>query len=132
MSDAQLLQAQQDRDDRVLLAEIDSRLDVLLSAKDVGPEARSHLRALLAHYAKNPHPFRACVKDNMKRFGPGSTERVCATLKDMIRGTTRWRHGADARAVTASDAPEISEEVAQLILSVPDDALDKIVMEVAR
>jgi hypothetical protein len=130
VTDEQLLQAQTAREDRVLLAEIDARLDVLLSAADVGPDARAHLRALLQHYAKEPHPFRACVKDNLKRFGPGRTERVCATLKDMIRGTTRWRHGSEG--VVASGAPEISEEVAQLVLSLPDDALERIVMEVAR
>jgi hypothetical protein len=33
------------------------------------------------------------VKDNMKRFGPGRTEAVCAALKDTIKGTTKWRKG---------------------------------------
>lgn len=84
--------------DRITFAEADS----------VGPDARSKLKGILKHYAKDPHPFRACVTDNMKRFGPGRTEAVCATLKDIIRGTTRWRghpeldHGAPG-AVTASD-----------------------------
>jgi len=130
MSDAQLLQAQEERIDALLLADIDNRLDVLFSAADVSPEARAQLRALLKHYAKQARPFRSCVRDNMKHFGPGSTERICATLKDMIRGTTRWRNDPDV--VAASDAPEISEEVATLVLALPDDALDKIVMEVAR
>ena len=52
MSDAQLLQAQEERIDALLLADIDDRLDVLFSAADVSPEARAQLRALLKHYAK--------------------------------------------------------------------------------
>ena len=31
--------------------------------------------------------------DNMKRFGPGKTEGLCATLKDIIRQNVHWRHG---------------------------------------
>lgn len=126
MTDASLLLAQQEREDRVLTREIDGRLDVLLSHADVSPEARGHLRELLKHYAKMPHPFRACVRDNMKRFGPGRTEKVCATLKDMIRGTHNWRnHDGVAASV------EITDEVEQILLSIPEDALDKIVMEVS-
>ncbi len=64
---------------------------LLLSAKTVTPAARKKLKGLLKYYAKKPHPFRACVRDNMKRFGPGKTEAYCAVLKDLIRGTTKWR-----------------------------------------
>lgn len=126
MTDAQILLAQQAREDRLLEEDIDRRLDVVLSSADVGPEARAHLRGLLKHYAKSPHPFRECVRDNMKRFGPGRTEKVCATLKDMIRGTTRWRHGSEGVA-----ASEMDEEIERILLAIPDDALDKLVMEVA-
>lgn len=119
--------AQQEREDRVLLAEIDARLDVLLSHADVSPQARNQLRQLLKHYAKNPHPFRACVRDNMKRFGPGRTERICATVKDMIRGTHKWRDGGGG---IAASAPEIGEEATKILLSLPDDELDKIVLRV--
>jgi hypothetical protein len=127
VSDAVLTQARAKRDDLLLDEEIDRRLDILFSAKDVGPEAREHLKGILKHYAKNPHPFRACMKDNMKRFGPGRTEKVCATLKDMIRGTTKWRHGGHGHVA----ASEVTEEVEQILLSLPEDALDKIVMEVS-
>lgn len=81
-------------------ARLDVELDQLLerqlknvSLEAVGPAARVKLRNILKHYAKMPHPFRACVKDNMKRFGPGRTEAICASLKDTIRGTTKWRKG---------------------------------------
>lgn len=129
MTDVQLAAAQAAREDRLLGEEIDRRLDVLLSAEDVGPAARAQLSAILKHYAKDPHPFRACVRDNMKRFGPGRTEKVCATLKDMIRGTTRWRN---TDGVAASDTPEIDSEIEAVLLAIPEDALDRIVMEVAR
>ena len=29
----------------------------------------------------------------MKRFGPGRTEAICATLKDTIKGRKDWRKG---------------------------------------
>jgi hypothetical protein len=57
----------------------------------VGPEARARLRGILAHYAKSPKPFTQCVVDNTKRFGPERAQKVCAVIKDMIRGTTKWR-----------------------------------------
>lgn len=59
---------------------------------NVSPEDRKKLHGIIEHYRKEPHPFRACVKDNRKRFGPG-TEAVCATIKDIIEGNTFWRQG---------------------------------------
>lgn len=56
----------------------------------VSPEAKRKLMGILKHYAKMQHPFAACVRDNRKRFGPRA-EAVCAVLKDIIRGTTKWR-----------------------------------------
>lgn len=122
--DKSLLAAQHARKDLVLTTEINQRLDVLLSSADVSDSARRELSAILKHYATTPNPYRTCVADNLEKFGPGKTEKVCATIKDMIRGTTRWRSFDDG--VFAS---EISEEMEELLLSIPDDALEKIVME---
>jgi hypothetical protein len=88
---------EQAREER-LDAEIDRMIAERIKANGVklaavGPAARVKLRNILKKYAKDPHPFRACVKDNMKRFGPGRTEAVCAALKDTIKGTTKWRNG---------------------------------------
>lgn len=144
MTDASLAAAQQTREDRLLDAAINRRLEVLFShasshashpgaseADTVGPGARHKLRFLLRYYAKKDHPFTACVHDNMKHFGPNRTERVCATLKDIIRGTTHWRghpeldHGAPG-AIAASDdqPPVIDEEVANFLLSLSDSELE--------
>lgn len=71
--------------------ELDSYLGVCLSAKDVTPADKKKLSGLLKHYAKMKHPFTACVRDNTKRFGRERAERICAVLKDIIRGTTKWR-----------------------------------------
>lgn len=93
---ASVAAASQARIDRQLAAEIDGRVTLLLSnyqAVTADPKKMAYLRPLLAHYAKDPHPFAACVKDNMKRFGPGRTEGICAVIKDTIRQTTGWRHG---------------------------------------
>ena len=61
-------------------------------AANVSPADRVKLRGLLAHYAKKKHPFRACVRDNTKRFGKERAERICATLKDVIHGNPYWRN----------------------------------------
>jgi len=71
--------------------EMDSYLSLCLSAKDVTPADRKKLSGLLKFYAKKKHPFTACVRDNTKRFGRERAERICAVLKDIIRGTTKWR-----------------------------------------
>lgn len=138
MTDTQLLAAQQAREDLLLDRLIDRRLEVLFSQKEhpgvseantVGPNARHKLRFLLRYYAKKDKPFTSCVNDNMKRFGPNRTERVCATLKDVIRGTTHWRghpeldHGAPG-AIAASDAPIIDEEIGELLLSLSETDLE--------
>jgi hypothetical protein len=144
VTDPELLAAQRAREDLLLDRVIDNRLEMLFSlataavphpgvsqASTVGPKARHQLRFLLRYYAKKEHPFTACVHDNMKRFGPGRTEAVCATLKDVIRGTTHWRghpeldHGAPG-AIAASDDPPpvISEEVADYLCSLPESTLE--------
>lgn len=130
MTDAQLLLAQQARMDALLDQEIDRRLDVLLSEADtVGPDARHKLSGILKHYAKDPHPFTACVKDNMKRFGPGRTERVCATLKDIIRGTTKWRGHPAADHGAAGLADGLDPETETLLLSIPDEKLEALFLD---
>lgn len=142
MTDAQLLAAQRAREDRLLDQAIDQHLGVFFAgvgaatpgaseADTVGPNARHKLRGLLRYYAKQAHPFTACVHDNMKRFGPNRTERVCATMKDIIRGTTHWRghpeldHG-DPGAIAASNSqpPVIDQEVADLLLSLSESDLE--------
>lgn len=142
MNDSQLSAAQQAREDRLLDEWLDRQMDVLLAdvgrapgvseADTVGPDARHKLRGILRHYAKDPHPFTACVHDNLKRFGPGRTERVCAVLKDIIRGTTKWRghpaldHGSPG-AMAASAG--IDEDTATLLLSIPAEALESFAFE---
>jgi hypothetical protein len=143
MNDSQLSAAQQAREDRLLDEWLDRQMDVLLAhagaapgvseADTVGPDARHKLRGILRHYAKDPHPFTACVHDNLKRFGPGRTERVCAVLKDIIRGTTKWRghpaldHGAPG--AMAASAVEIDEDTEQLLLSIPESAFESFAFE---
>jgi hypothetical protein len=139
MTDALLLAAQRGREDRLLEAAIDRRLELVFAggkapgvseADTVGPHARHQLRGILRYYAKKDHPFGTCVADNMKRFGPNRTERVCATVKDIIRGTTHWRghpeldHGSPG-AVAASDSPPVIEQdVAEILLSLSESELE--------
>lgn len=103
---------------------------LLSNADRVGPEARHRLAGLIKFYAKKPHPFRACVQDNAKRFGDDGAKRVCAVLKDIIRGTTKWRghpeldHGAPGAVGLDEHAAEelISPEIAGLLCSLtPSD-----------
>lgn len=72
---------------------------------NVSPSDLAKLRPLMAHYAKMPHPFTSCKRDQIKH---GLTEdhanRRCAVLKDLIRGTTKWRNNE-----------ELTEEEAALV-----------------
>jgi hypothetical protein len=93
------------RRERILLAEVDKRVDLLLAnvphenpddryhAVTANPRSMGYLRFLLRHYAKSPTPFRDCMKDNLKRFGP-KTPGLCGVLKDTLRQSASWRHGA--------------------------------------
>lgn len=127
----ELQEARIRREDKKLDAVIDDAIGFLFSEADtVGPQQRHQLRGLLRYYAKQAHPFRACVKDNTKRFGPGRVEKVCATLKDIIRGTTHWRghpeldHGSPGAVVASDEAPpEIDEDLATILLSADEDKL---------
>lgn len=128
---------------------IDKAIDLILDEwggkpgtnfKQVGPDARRRLRGLLNYYAKKPHPFRACVRDNRKRFGPNA-ERVCAVLKDLIRGTTKWRGkknmsemgtfssfaaSEDVEATLIDEAPVIDDELASILLEMDDDVMAQV------
>ena len=135
MNDSQLSAAQQAREDRLLDGWLEEQMTVLLAevgrapgvseADTVGPDARHKLKGILRHYAKDPHPFTACVHDNMKRFGPGRTEKVCAVLKDIIRGTTHWRgHPALDHGAPGAIAASLDEDVERLLLSIPTERLE--------
>lgn len=81
----------------------------LSNADRVGPKARKQLSGLLKYYAKKPHPFTSCVRDNRKRFG-NRAENVCAVLKDIIRGTTKWRGKNNPRDKGTPGVAGLSEE----------------------
>lgn len=112
MTPTTLAEASQARVDRLVSEEVDKRIDLLLSNFErvtADPRKMGYLRSLLKHYAKFPHPFTQCVHDNMKRFGPGHTEAVCAVLKDVLRQSVGWRghperdHGAPGAAIAEAD-----------------------------
>lgn len=90
----------------------------LSNADRVGPVAKKKLSGLLKFYAKKAHPFTACVNDNRKRFGPRA-EAVCAVLKDIIRGTTKWRGKNNPRDKGTPGVRGLSEE-AQDVLALRD------------
>ena len=110
--------------DELAFAEwVDGRIDYYFSHADVSYEGRSHLRQLLKHYAKMAYPFRACVRDNTKRFGPGRVEKVCATIKDMIRGSHRWREVHASDDVMWLGLSNDAAEGRSIILSLSDQEL---------
>jgi hypothetical protein len=88
--------ASEKRKEELLLDDIDSRLDLLLANYQrvtANPRSMGYLRFLLRYYAKQPHIFRKCYADNLKRWGPERTKGLCAVVKDTIRQNTHWRHG---------------------------------------
>lgn len=112
--------------------EIDDYLSVALSnASRVGPKARKQLRGLMKYYAKKKHPFTACVRDNTKRFGKDRAERICAVLKDLIRGTTKWRGKEGAANMSEEEVNEFTldlDETTQLYLDeIDEDYVNKII-----
>jgi HK97 family phage prohead protease len=80
-------------------------------AGSVGPKARAQLAGLIEYYMKKPHPFTSCVRDNTKRFGKERAERICATLKDIGMGTTRWREGRSLDAEVKAEERDFVQEL---------------------
>lgn len=110
------------------LQEIEEYLNIAFSngfskgTANVSPHDMKKLAPLIKHYGKMAHPFRACVRDNRKRFGP-LTEKYCAVLKDLIKGTTSWR--STERKKHLSD-----EELGEFVLhweDYPDNYIDEFV-----
>jgi hypothetical protein len=71
------------------------------------PRSMAYLRPLVKHYAKDPHPWHACYKDNFKRFGP-KTPALCGVLKDVIRQRTDWRGKGPRPGDTPADSPGVA------------------------
>lgn len=90
--------------------EMDEYLSVsLANFQRVTPGERKKLKGLMAHYAKKPHPFTSCVRDNTKRFGKDRAERICAVLKDLIKGTTKWRGEERKKHLSENTMKELFE-----------------------
>lgn len=103
--------------------EIDEYLDVALAmgsttgfskgTANVSQRDLKKLRPLIKFYAKKPHPFRACVSDNRKRFG-SLTEKYCAIIKDLIVGNTKWRNQGKKKNLSQETLREL------FTLEIPD------------
>ena len=100
----------------------------------VSPEDRKRVEPLVRHYMKQAHPFTACVRDNTKRFGEERAKRICAVVKDMGAGTTKWRKGgaslkevADATDALIEAAGGVEEaETVMLQYIVQEDTVDRL------
>src|SRR3970040_1787503 len=107
------LQEDQDIEDylNIALANGFSKGTANVSARDM-----VKLRGLLKHYAKKKHPFTSCFNDQIKHgLAKDHAAKRCAVLKDLIKGTTRWR--STERKKNLSD-----EEKAEFILDdYPED-----------
>lgn len=71
--------------------------------KQVGAGAKKKLSGILAHYRKSATPFRDCVADNTKRFGPEGAKKVCAVVKDLNQRSTKWRKGGKTAEAEAEE-----------------------------
>lgn len=87
----------------------------------VTPAHRAKLKGLMAYYAKKPHPFTACVRDNTKRFGPERAKRVCAVLKDLIENRTTWRKGGKKKLSAAEEDLALETHLDQAIIAAEGD-----------
>jgi hypothetical protein len=85
-------------DDLQLDEDIELYLNIALSngfskgTANVSGRDMKKLKGLLAHYAKKKKPFTACYNDQIKHgLSSEHAKKRCAVLKDLIRGTTKWR-----------------------------------------
>lgn len=115
------------RGEHLAQARIDSMVNRLVAevelsnADRVGPAARKRLKGLLDFYRKKAHPFTACVRDNTKRFGHDDAEKVCAVLKDLEEGTTKWRNGGHHSVdVDHVESFSMDDDLRSLLLSICD------------
>lgn len=105
-----------------------------LAAEDVGPYARKKLKGILAKYRKSAHPFEECRRDQVSNGLPDKIARErCATLKDILMGTTHWRKGSKkmhaADHLSIEPCSLIDEDVAMLLDHVDTRALAELLSE---
>lgn len=109
-------------------SQLDEFLTIALSngfskgTANVSPRDMHKLRPLLKYYAKKPHPFRACVRDNRKRFGP-RTNAICAVIKDLIYHSTKWRSKGAEKGMKKN----FSEET--ISLEIPEEFMEWLASE---
>lgn len=125
-----LAQAREERDDRLIDEMIAARIKRANLAAPISPHARVKLRGILKKYAKSAHPFRECVRDNMKRFGPGRTEAVCATLKDTIKGRSAGKGAGKGAHAAEDDGLVIDADVLLALDAISEIDLQEIFLEI--
>lgn len=107
---AEVSAAAQARIDRAIDDKIDAFLADKLKGTTVSTKAKVKLRGVLKKYAKEKDPFKACVRDQAKSFGPGRAEAVCASIKTTIKsGSKNW--GASSAAKVEASELSIDGEV---------------------
>lgn len=95
---------------------------------NVGPGDLRKLAPLMRHYAANPHPFSACKRDQLKHgLSEDHANRRCAVLKDLIKGTTKWRGKEEEDA--ALEAVEEAEDRLVAIAEVVGESTVAILVE---
>ncbi len=95
---------------------LDKAVDVALTQADVSPEDKKKLKGILKWMAKSPHPFTKCKKALLAHgWSEERANKTCAVLKDVQRGTTKWRKGAKM-SISASneDLAEVAHSFADL------------------
>jgi hypothetical protein len=66
--------------------------------KLVSPSSRKKLSDILSWARKQPHPPGACMRSKeltAKVPDPKRRAKICAVMKDMALGTTKWRKGGN-------------------------------------
>jgi hypothetical protein len=112
----------------MLFESIESALPELFRHVEAEEEKKDQLRRVIWYFDEFSDPFAQCVKEYIEELGPGTTERVCGTLADLIRA-----YGRGERIALSGDTqpPEIDQEFAEFLLSIPREAIDKFQLEVA-
>lgn len=89
-----LAKARRRRKQNALYAAMERSVEVALAQADVSPSDKKKLHGILKWMAKSPHPFTKCYKALLAHgWSEDRAKKTCATLKDVVRGTTKWRKG---------------------------------------
>lgn len=106
---------------------LERKINEVLTHLAVSPSDKKKLAPLLKHYGKMAHPFRSCVRDQIKHgLSRDMANRRCARLKDLIKGTTKWRGKGNKMSADDQEFVRLAADLSPTALAVIDQVDDQL------